>query len=181
MKKEIEVKFKVDDFKDLKGKIENLGCTFSEPIFQDDTIFINYNRPFLEFTPNDPFLRIRKTKGQNILTFKQGEEMNSIEHEVTVDDPIKMMDILTSIGFRPEVNVKKTRQKAYFNEYEICLDQVEGLGSFIELEKMTEENAEKVQIEMIQFLLKFGLNENDRVMNGYDTLVYLKNNPDKSI
>ncbi len=71
--------------------------------------------------------------------------MNSIEHEVTVDDPIKMMDILTSIGFRPEVNVKKTRQKAYFNEYEICLDQVEGLGSFIELEKMTEENAEKVQ------------------------------------
>ncbi len=53
MKKEIEVKFKVDDFKDLKGKIENLGCTFSEPIFQDDTIFINYNRPFLEFTPNE--------------------------------------------------------------------------------------------------------------------------------
>ncbi len=176
MKREIEVKCKIDDFDSLKEKIESLGCTFAESVYQDDIIFINYNRPFLTFTPEDIFLRIRKTKDKNILTFKQGEEMNSIEHEVSVDDASKMTDILTSIGFRAVVNVKKTRQKAYLNDYEICLDQVDGLGSFIELEKITEENAEKVQKEMMEFLQKLGIRESDRVLNGYDTLVYLKNN-----
>ncbi len=187
MKKEIEVKIKVDNFTELKEKLEKLGCEFSQPIFQDDTVFINYDRPFLEFTPADVFLRIRKQihntgEHKNILTLKQGQEMDHIEHEVEVHDVSKMTDILNSIGFKDaNVNVNKHRQKGHLNDYEVCLDQVEGLGAFIELEMITDEDSKKVQNEMISFLVNLGLNEENRVMNGYDTLIYLKNNPNRNI
>ncbi len=176
MKKEIEVKFTVDDFTNIQEKFEKLGCTFTEPIVQDDTIFINYDRPFLEFTPDDIFLRIRKAKGLNIFTYKKGEEMNSIEHEVNVADADQLQSILIGLGFRPEVHVRKTRQKCVYKEYEVCLDIVDGLGSFIELEKITDEDALTVQNEMISFLSDLGIDPKNRVMHGYDTLIYLKNN-----
>ena len=35
--------------------------------------------------------------------------------------------------------------KCKYKEYEICLDEVEELGSFIEVEKMSDEDGEKVQ------------------------------------
>lgn len=71
--------------------------------------------------------------------------------------------------------VRKTRQTCDFEGYKICLDEVKNLGSFMELEKMTDEPAEKVQKEMIKFLEQLGISKNDLVFKGYDTMVYLKN------
>ncbi len=180
MEKEIEVKVSVENFQDLLQKLGGLGCSFTEPVTQDDVIFINYDRPFIEFTPKDPFLRIRKSKDQVIFTFKQGEEMNSIEREFTVSDAKQLEDTLLFLGFHPAVQVKKTRRKTRYSDYEICLDEVEGLGSFIEIEKITAEDANKVQKEMFDFLVSLGVKEGDRVMNGYDTLIWLKDNPNYS-
>jgi adenylate cyclase, class 2 len=177
MKREIEVKVKIESFDEVLGKLKELGCEFSEPVRQEDTIFINYDRPFIEFTTHDPFLRIRKTKGKTIFTFKQGEEMNSVEREFEVSDAEQLEDTLKFLGFRPEVKVSKVRQKSRYKDYEICLDQVESLGSYIELEKITEEEADMVQAEMMQFLESLDIKSKDRVLNGYDTLVWLKNNP----
>src|ERR1700743_2706282 len=101
--REIEVKVKVEDFSALQQKLEALGCIFSEAVTQEDVIFINYDRPFMEFTTSDPFLRIRKSKGKVIFTFKQGEEMNAIEREFEVSDAQQLEDTLKFLGFRPEV------------------------------------------------------------------------------
>jgi adenylate cyclase class 2 len=178
MEKEIEVKAKVDDFQNLLKKLTDLGCVFTEPATQDDTIFINYDRPFIEFKTGDSFLRIRKTNGKTIFTFKRGEEMNSIEREFTVSDAEQLKDTLVFLGFRPEVRVVKTRRKTKYKDYEICLDEVKGLGNFIEIEKITDEDAETAQNEMTDFLSSIGVESKDRVMNGYDTLTWLKDNPD---
>jgi predicted adenylyl cyclase CyaB len=56
----------------------------------------------------------------------------------------------------------------------ICLDEVRDLGTFIELEKITEgEDPIKVQSELFAFLKSLGVREEDRVERGYDTLLYL--------
>jgi adenylate cyclase class 2 len=177
MDKEIEVKVKVEDFQNLLTKLQNLGCEFTQPIEQDDTIFINYDRPFVEFTPKDTFLRIRKSGGKTIFTFKQGEEMNSVEREFVVSDAKQLEDTLVFLGFHAAVRVKKVRRKTTYKEYEICLDEVESLGSFVEIEKITSENAEDVQKEMFAFLVSLGVKNTDRVLNGYDTLTWLRDNP----
>jgi adenylate cyclase class 2 len=174
MKKEIEVKFKVADPGALEEALARAGSVLGAGVLQEDTIYINYDRPFVDFKPGDIFLRIRKSNGKNIFTFKQGEEMKSVERETEVGSAEQLHDILTFLGFRPEVNVTKRRRKGIWKGYEVCLDEVENLGTFIELEKITDEDSDLVQEAMVADLHTLGVNTEDRVMNGYDTLQWLK-------
>lgn len=178
MQKEIEVKYRVKDLAVARQKLIELGCSFSEPVIQDDTIFINYNRPFIEFVPGDIFLRIRQSNDKAIFTFKQGEEMNSIERETVIENSAQLEDILGFLGFRPVVRVRKSRSKSRYEPYEVCLDEVESLGSFIELEEITEASAHEVQAKMQEFLQSLGIKDMERVHNGYDTLMWLKEHPE---
>jgi predicted adenylyl cyclase CyaB len=59
----------------------------------------------------------------------------------------------------------------------ICLDEVKELGSYIEVEKISEDdNANEVQNELFTFLESLGVNKENRETHGYDTLLYIKNN-----
>jgi adenylate cyclase class 2 len=81
------------------------------------------------------------------------------------------------MGYKSAVKINKVRRKAKHLGYEICVDEVEGLGTFIEVEKVTDdcEDSKEVQKELFHFLESLGVNKNDVVMRGYDTLIYLKN------
>ena len=72
------------------------------------------------------------------------------------------------------MEVKKIRRKAKFGGYEICLDEVERLGAFVELEKLTDDGADaaKVTEELLKTLEGFGLSREDRETRGYDTQIY---------
>lgn len=180
MKKEIEVKVKVEDFSQVLEKLSSLGCQFSEPVHQEDHIFTNFpDTAFAEFKPGVNFLRIRKCEGKILFTLKQSlvNELEGLEKELEISDEKEMRDILELMGYHEAVQVAKRRRKTKYKDYEICLDEVEGLGSFLELEKITDEDSEKVQSEMMDFLRNLGVNVQDRVLHGYDTLVWLKNNP----
>ncbi len=177
MKKEIEVKARVGDHAVLLVKLSTIGCELSEPIIQDDSIFVNFEGPFTDYKPGTNFLRLRKSKGKTVFNLKQPQsnELDCIEHETEVADPEQMRNILKYMGYHEAVQVHKKRQKAKYKEYEICVDEVEGLGSFIEVEKMSDEDGEKVQEELFDFLKSLGVDPKDRVLQGYDTLIYLKN------
>ncbi len=178
MRKEIEVKAKLRDRETIVNKLKELGCAFSEPVEQHDTIFVDDNYgPFAEFQPEKNLLRVRETKGKAFLTLKQPKsvQMDSIERETEVSDPKEAKEMLLLMGYHAAAQVHKTRTKSNYNGWEICLDEVEGLGSFIEAEKITEDvDAAPVLKELFDFLKSLGINEEDRVHDGYDTLVYLK-------
>jgi adenylate cyclase, class 2 len=66
----------------------------------------------------------------------------------------------------------KKRQTTHCDGYEICLDEVEGLGAFIELEKIAEEkDAGHIQKQMLEFLISLGISPDDQVKKGYDILM----------
>ncbi len=174
MKKEVEIKVRVTDFEPPIKTLENSGCKITSPVTQDDMVFVNYDGEYTIFPANANYLRIRKTKDKSFFTLKRGSEMDSIEREVEISDPLQMRDALLYMGYHEVVQVKKIRRKTKFKEYEICFDDVEGLGNFVEVEKMTSENSEKVQNEMIDLLANWGIDTKERVFNGYDTLMYLK-------
>lgn len=181
MRKEIEVKAKIADLEEIAKKLVDLGCKIGEPVEQHDTIFVasDYGA-FEEFHPGKNLLRIRESKGKYLFTIKQPQvnELDAIEHETEILDPEEMKEAILLMGLEERCKVNKIRRKANINGWEICLDQVEGLGSFVEVEKIAEEaNAEAVQEELFQFLETLGVNRSDRITSGYDTLVYLKNNP----
>lgn len=177
--KEIEVKAKVNNLDDLILNIKNLGCELSESIIQEDKIFLPIGVKIKESLKGKIILRIRKSNSKIILTLKKQleNELDNIEIEVVVDDFSKMEDILKYMNYHVVVEVKKKRRKAKYNDLEICVDEVEGLGSFVEVEKMSESgDSSKIQEELFQFLESLGIKREDRVFQGYDTLVYLKNN-----
>jgi adenylate cyclase, class 2 len=177
MKKEIEVKAKVEDLNILKKKLEELGCVFSLPTEQKDTIFVNFDSDFTAFMPGTNLLRIRETNSKIIFTLKQPQsnELDCIEKEIEVSDKEQLKDILELMGFHEAIQVHKIRTKTKFNELEICLDEVKELGTFVEVEKITDGDGETVQNELLNFLESLGVSRENRVTRGYDTLVYLKN------
>jgi adenylate cyclase class 2 len=101
--------------------------------------------------------------------------MDCIEREVEINDADQMIGAIELLGYHKAVNVVKARTKTMYNGMEICLDEVKDLGSFIEVEKIVDGDGEEVQNELFIFLETLGVKREDRVMNGYDTMVYLKN------
>jgi adenylate cyclase class 2 len=175
---EIEVKAKVADLSAIRARIVALGCTFTDPVVQDDTGYVRNVGSMDAFLGNDVFLRIRvQSDGRVMYTAKKpsrfaGDGLAKTEHEVTVSSAEELTRILELSGFVRAVHVRKSRQTAHYNQYEICLDEIEGLGSFIEVEVIGEEvDADSVQQDMRAFLQTLGIRAEDQVRKGYDILI----------
>ncbi len=177
MRKEIEVKAKVASLNEVEEKLKVLGCIFSDATFQNDVTFVDENYgDYAKFQPRKNILRIRTSEGKYLFTIKQPQnnEMDAIEHETEISDPQEFKEALNLMGYKKVVEIRKTRKKAKYRDYEICLDEVEELGSFVEVEKITdEENSEAIQQELFDFLVSIEVDPKDRVFQGYDTLIYL--------
>ncbi len=87
-----------------------------------------------------------------------------------------MAAIIDTLGFTLYSDLIKTRQKAHYNTIEICLDEVENLGTFIEAEKLTEEDSDGSIIveELRSELEKIGVDRSNEVFDGYDVLLKRK-------
>lgn len=178
MRKEIEVKAKVDNLDEIARALIGLGCIVSEPTEQHDIIFVEDDYgPFEQFQPKKNLLRIRESRGELLLTLKRPHtnQLDSIEHETKIDNSDETKEILNRMGYHEIITVDKIRRTANYNGIEICLDQIKGLGSFIEAEKISDGgDAKKIQNELFAFLESLGVKSEDRVYDGYDTLLYLK-------
>ena len=177
--KEIEVKAHLKNREQVIENLCALGCQFTEPITQNDTIFVPLGFELGKSVKSGiNVLRIRKTNDQIIFTLKQSQanELACIEKELLIDNDKEMEEIFKLLGFYEAVKVNKVRLKCQYKNYEVCIDKVEDLGDFIEVESITDEDEEKVQKELFDFLQSIGISSSDREMHGYDTLVHNKLN-----
>ena len=178
--REIEIKAEVENLKAAEERLAALGAKLSEPIAQADRVFLQKGITLPQVTVNTPVLRIRKqTPGKILLTYKhiRGQELDKQEHEVEISDAEEMEKILQLSGFYESIRFTKRRRKCRLGEYEICLDEVEGLGNFIEIEKLfldgeSETDGQTAQAQLFDFLRQLGAQEQDKVLQGYDVLIY---------
>jgi adenylate cyclase class 2 len=179
---EIEIKARIDDKDAMMQKLVELGCVFSEPKTQDDMVWVEKVGSMDEWFSNSVFMRIRVQNGDKvILTAKipkniAGEgNLVKREHEVVVDSAEEARNILGMLGLKEGVRTIKMRRTADYNGYEICLDDVEGLGTFIEVEKIgADEDADQILAEMDKFLVTLGVPIENKVTKGYDILMLEK-------
>ena len=172
--REIEVKARVKDKDDLLAKAKALGIYFSEATSQDDT---TYETTMSYHDPGWNIFRIRKQSGKTILTMKykaSSRSRDNHERETVIGDAGEMADMLQRLGYARGVRIHKHRQIAKHNHLELCLDEVDDLGTFIEVEKLAADDADvdAVQESLWQLLLKLGVDPGDRVHKGYDTLMH---------
>tara|TARA_Y100000310_G_C20588884_1_gene766913 strand:+ start:562 stop:1104 length:543 start_codon:yes stop_codon:yes gene_type:complete len=178
--REIEVKAKVKNLDEIKNKLKWMTCSFGEETLQEDSIFLKKELDLLSIPLGTEVLRIREMENKILFTLKvsQKNELDCIEKEVVVDSKETMEEILKGLGYSKKVQVRKKRLKGKLRGYTICLDKVSGLGSFVEVEKISSEETEKVQEELMKFLESLGISREKRIEKGYDTLMWeaLKSN-----
>lgn len=175
---EIEVKFRIKNLQDLEQKLGDRGCILSDPIKQHDTVYSKAGDTSVWEGMKEGYIviRIRRENKGAIFTLKQQRtnELDNIEYETKIDDPEALHQSLLLLGFKPEVEVKKIRRKGKLGEDEICLDEVEELGGFVELERLTNDSADpkKVAEELYKKLELLGVSRNDEEKRGYDTQLF---------
>ena len=178
--REIEIKARIADRATLLKRLSLEGVTLSDPVTQHDRV---YGREGVRGDDQDnhaPWLRIRtETRGgvaKHIFTLKKSvtNQLDSIEHETEVSDERELLKIIEHIDFSPYSDLTKTRQKTLFGEVEICVDTVDGLGDFIEVEKLVEDedvDYEAVIAELWGVLNRFGVTNEHEETSGYDVLM----------
>lgn len=174
---EVEVKYELFNKDIVKKNLESLHLeqtVISER--QKDTYYMPCHRNFLEHEIVSEWLRIRETSGKCSINFKQwlpiGAKIQNQcnEYETTLSDPEAMRQILEKLDFREIVAVEKERNSWIWGKVEISIDEVNGLGSFIELEateRIEENEINRQQKEFAEIIKELQADVGPRDRRGY--------------
>ncbi len=158
---EVEVKARAPD--DTAKRIAALGATLLVVENHHDLYFNSSQR---DFRLSDEALRIRIKQEGARLTYK-GPKLDQttksrLERTVKIDDPLQMEQILFALGFVLSAEVRKKRAKYSYEGVVLALDEVEGLGSFVEVEAAGEGDYEEQRRKVLSILSRLGLHESIR-------------------
>jgi adenylate cyclase class 2 len=172
--REIEVKYRVYDLGELECALAARGLTFSLPVHQDDQAYAQVGWEYGMSKLGVAFVRLRTQGGRHVFTLKRpvDNELACLEFETEVADRGQMHEAIMQMGFYPTVRIVKTRRTALLGELSLCLDQVEHLGAFLEVEKVIGPGqlGEAVQAELDDFVCSLGV-DLERTTETYDSLV----------
>ena len=171
---EVEVKFRVANLEDVEYKLLEWGAKLVEIVVQRDHYF---NHPSRDFAKSDEALRIREEGELVYITYKgpkfdsKSKTRKEIEFKISQRDEANEM--LQLLGFERVLVVSTQRREYKLDEITWCLDEVDGLGFFIELEKMIKSKKETKQVlaEMFRIVKKIDLNPDDNITKSYMELI----------
>ncbi|MEW2385570.1 CYTH domain-containing protein [Micromonospora sp. NPDC047707] len=181
---EVEVKYLVRDEPALLAALADQGIALSEPVRQDDQAYAPSSWRYGMSKRGVPFARLRTQAGRHVFTVKRpmNNELACLEHETVVADRGQMHDALLSIGFTPTVRITKTRRVGAWGAVTICVDVVDGLGTFLELETMAREDeaGATTQERLHKQVMALGVAV-ERVTQTYDSLLRAAKAPEPSV
>lgn len=154
---EVELKFRLADAEPVIRRLASIGA---EPRDSQEQTDMYFNHPARDFERTDEALRLRTVGTRQIVTYKgpvvDSQTKTRREIEVPLEGPDgaeKFAEILRLLGFRPVREVRKRRQSYQCawgaRAFEIALDEVAGLGHFIEIETQADEAGRAAAIEAI--------------------------------
>jgi adenylate cyclase class 2 len=155
MSYEVELKFPLADKQQLLAALAELGALPQAELSQCDRYFAH---PVRDFGETNEAFRIRQSGDKTRLTYKgplldkatktrREVELSLADGKKTAEDMTQMLNLL---GFKEVRAVKKTRTPYHLTwqdrEMEVTLDDVEGLGWYLEIETLAEE-ADRIQAQ----------------------------------
>lgn len=138
---EVESKYRSPGNAKVERTLAALGA---KKVFDGMIEDVYFAHPGRDFGKTDEALRLRKKEDSSELTYK-GPRMK-MEHtkareEITlkVEDALAAQRIVERLGFEEKYVVRKHRSAYILDKLRIEVDEVEGLGDYVELELITEE------------------------------------------
>ena len=160
---EFEVKARVPEDR-LAALRERLG----PPLAVEAHLDAYHAHPARDFAATDEALRISRRADRVELTYKgpRLDARTKARREVTlgVADEAAAAALLEALGFRRVAEVRKTRALYEVAGFEVALDEVPGLGAFVELERQLPEGARRdgAEREALALLASWGLSGTER-------------------
>lgn len=169
---EVEVKVRADHDA-VEPALTEQGATRLGSVTQTDTYF---DAPHRDFAARDEALRLREESAEDgahhVLTYKgplvEVESKTREEIETQVGSRAAVTEILEALGFSPAATVRKTRRRYELDGFTVSLDDVEGLGEFVEIEgEAGAQDLERTREAAIEVLEGLGLDADDQIRTSY--------------
>lgn len=172
MNYEVELKFRIDEPTGVDAMLTGLEATQEDLEEHRDTYF---SHPARDFAQTDEAFRIRSIGEANRLTYKGPlvDKQTKTRQEVEVgceagpEGRQKLRTMLLALGFREVHTVVKRRTPFHLDwqgrDVEVTLDEVEGLGTFVELETIADGgNWESARDALLGLADQLGLKNSER-------------------
>lgn len=173
---EIEIKLKVKNKEAVRDKLLELGAISKGVSANIDHYFTVKHRDFMK---TKECLRVRELPEKNIsmLTYKPATTkkmedagfMWKDEMEMEVEDGMLMAKILECLDCRKLATVHKVREKFVLRGFNVVMDELKGVGYFMEIEMMGEEVVE-AEAGMWKIIGELGLGREDVETENYRDL-----------
>jgi adenylate cyclase class 2 len=169
---EVEMKFPVTDFAGLEQRLAGWGVPPPAALEEADHYF---NAPDRDFAQTDEAFRVRRIGTANFVTYKGPKRDQQTKTRTEIEVPLaqgdqpaeEFMRLLQHLGYRPVAVVRKRRRiyrlsrEAY--AVEVCLDEVEGVGRFAEIEiQAPEEQLSAARDVLLRTASELGLSGSER-------------------
>ncbi len=169
---EIEMKFPAPAFAAIEQTLKTWQARVDEAHVEADHY---YNAPDRDFAKTDEALRLRRIGADNIVTYKgpkqPGLTKTRTEIEVALEPGAASAEdfcrLLTHLGYRAVAIVCKNRRGYHLTRagfaLQICLDDVEQVGQFVEVE-IVAPDAKKVDAQQVilQVAAELGLKDAEK-------------------
>ena len=186
MQKEIEVKIQISDvqLKKLEHWLDSNSC-FLGKVHHCEYYLNNPNASFTFIAPEGYkdsryYLRIRhcKEKGDSLCLKKwHGDQMGKTrycdEWEINVSDVETALQMLKELGFTEITCMQKVRRIYKADVFEIVIDEVKGLGIFIEFElKEYADDIDDALARIYDFIKQVGITTFKKQERGYVSMIW---------
>ena len=172
---EIEVRLRLDHGPSALAALDALGLVLDEGIMQDDQAYAPVGWGYGECRLGITFARLRTAGGQHSFTVKRPitDVRTCIEHECRVSNREAMHDAILLMGFRPTIRIVKTRRSGRLGELSVCLDDVHGLGLFLEMEALARPGDDLAEIrQSLETFIQMLDLPAERCFDTYDALIH---------
>ncbi len=172
MKYEVEQKFPVEGFRAILVELTKLHAQFAEAHEETDVYF---NHPARDFRQTDEAFRIRRRGGTSQITYKgpKIDDTTKTRRELELLLPegketvARWTELLEILGFRQVGRIHKRRRKFQVKwadcTVEGTLDELDELGSFVELELVVDaEQVDDARRTIGTLARKLGLTTSER-------------------
>lgn len=169
---EVEMKFPLTEPHRLEEILQSWGA--SRGVLREETDHY-FNAPDRDFARTDEALRLRSIGLENMVTYKGPKLDAQTKTRTEIEVPLGGGDVaarnfqtlLTHLGYRPAAVVRKRRRVYHLNReefrMEVCLDDVEEVGLFAELEIQAPESLlDRARHVLMETAAELGLHDSER-------------------
>ena len=156
---EVEVKHRADHFL-VRQRLKALGFSL---VSRQEEVDLYFQHPCRDFAATDEALRVRIVGGRAYVTYK-GPRMGAgakTRVEISAEAGLDVVEVFRRLGFVPVAEIRKKREYYTGGGFSVLLDWVDGLGEFVEVEKVVAEEGEVPQAveEVRRLAAALGLGE----------------------